>query len=428
MCEEESPLNRPAPWVRPAAVLFGVGYGANQFSPLMVAYREQGHHSSTAVAAFFGVYVLGLVPGLLLGGPASQRWGRRRVLLPAAALAVPASAVLAAGGGAEPLLHAGRLLAGLSMGVAMAVATTWVKELSAEGGARRAALATTLGFGTGPLVGGLLAQYAPWPTVLPYLVHVLIMVPVLAALRRAPETVLPDPGGGPLWRALRVPAVTDPRFVRLVLPAAPWVFGAAALAYAVQPDLLAPGSHGLLVATGLTAVSLAVGFGAQSLARTVERRGGEQAVVRAGLALVIGGTLVTVPVAVTASVPVAFAAAALLGAGYGFVLLAGLQQVQRIAPPGQLAGLTAVFYSVTYLGFLLPVALAALSGAAVRAWPGGLGVPGAGYPVLLLGVAAVQVLCLVLVWRGAPGTRIMAATMMVPCSNCVSAPWTTRTP
>ncbi|BBG00602.1 MULTISPECIES: MFS transporter [Pseudonocardia] len=376
--------------MRPAAVLFGVGYGANQFSPLMVAYREQGHYSSTAVAAFFGIYVLGLVPGLLLSGPASQRWGRRRVLLPAAVLAVPASVVLAFGGAAEPLLYAGRLLFGVSMGVAMAVATTWVKELSAEGGARRAALAITLGFGAGPLVGGLLAQYAPWPMELPYAVHVLIMVPVLAGLLRAPETVRPG-AGGPLWRELRVPSVTDPRFVRLVLPAAPWVFGAVALSYAVQPALLAPssGGHGLLVATGLTTVSLAVGFAAQSFARTVERKYGEQATTRAGLVLVIGGTLVTMLVAATASLPAAFAAAALLGAGYGFVLLSGLQQVQRIAAPGELAGLTAVFYSVTYLGFLLPVALSALS------W-----VPG-GYPVLLLGVALLQALCLGLVWRGA---------------------------
>lgn len=376
-------------WARPAAALFGVGFGANQFSPLMVLYREQGHYPATAVAAFFGVYVLGLAPGLLLGGPASDRWGRRRVLLPASALAVPASAVLAFGVYSETLLYAGRLLFGVSMGVAMAVATTWVKELSTgAAGARRATLALTLGFGVGPLVAGVLAQFAPWPMELPYAVHVLIMLPVLWGLLHAPETVLPSPSRS-LWRDLRVPAAAHPRFRRLVVPAAPWVFGAAALSYAVQPTLLAPsvGEYGLLVATGITVVSLAVGFAAQSVARLIDRRS-EHATARIGVGLTIAGTLTAALVAATASVPVAVVAAVLLGAGYGFVLLSGLQEVQRIAAPEQLAGLTAVYYSLTYLGFLLPVVLAALT-------------PFAGYPALLVAVAAVQAACLALVWSGA---------------------------
>ncbi|MEJ8279250.1 MFS transporter [Pseudonocardia spirodelae] len=393
------------PWMRPAAVLFGVGYGANQFSPLMVMYREQGHYSATVVAAFFGVYVLGLVPGLLVGGPASDRWGRRRVLLPATAAAVPASAVLALGAVAEPLLHAGRLLFGLCVGVAMAVATTWVKELSGPGqGARRAALALTAGFGLGPLVGGLLAQFAPWPMELPYLVHIVLMVPVTWWLRAAPERVTPGRSGSWL-RDLRVPAAAHPRFVWLVLPAAPWVFGAAALSFAVQPAALgdAVGGYGLLVATLLTAATLGCGFLAQSAARVVDARS-PLAATRIGLGFVVAGTVVAALGAGASSIPVAFGAAALLGAGYGFVLLSGLQEVQRIAAPEQLAGLTAVFYSLTYVGFVLPVVLAALTGAA-------------GYPVLLAVVAGVEVLCLALVWVGA--RRVARA---VPAPSAEQAP------
>ncbi|WP_226355698.1 MFS transporter [Pseudonocardia sp. ICBG601] len=385
------------PWMRPAAVLFGVGYGANQFSPLMVMYREQGHYSATVVAAFFGVYVLGLAPGLLVGGPASDRWGRRRVLLPATAASIPASAVLALGAFSEALLFAGRLLFGVCVGVAMAVATTWVKELSGPGqGARRAALALTAGFGLGPLVAGLLAQFAPLPMELPYLVHIVLTVPVTLWLLAAPETV--EPGGSRSWlQDLRVPAVAHPRFVWLVLPAAPWVFGAAALAYAVLPTTLdgITGGWGLLVATLLTAVALGCGVLAQSAARLVDARS-PLAATRVGLALVVAGTLVAALAAGLPSVPAAVVAAALLGAGYGFVLLSGLQEVQRIAAPEHLAGLTAVFYSLTYVGFLLPMLLSALTGVA-------------GYPVLLLVVAAVQAVCLGLVWVGARRVAPVAA-------------------
>ncbi len=151
-------------WVRVAAALFAIGYGANQFSPLMVLYRERGHYSAVTVAAFFGVYAAGLAPGLLLGGPASDRWGRRRLAVPALAVSVPASAVLALGGVpmvSEAALYTGRFLFGVVTGIAMAVGTTWVKELSQPpwdpgadqgAGARRAALALSAGFGAGPLM------------------------------------------------------------------------------------------------------------------------------------------------------------------------------------------------------------------------------------------------------------------------------------
>jgi hypothetical protein len=39
----------------------------------------------------------------------------------------------------------------------------------------------------------------------------------------------------------------------------------------------------------------------------------------------------------------------------------GLQEVQRIAGPDDLAGLTAVYYSLSYLGFFVPAVLASLS-------------------------------------------------------------------
>jgi hypothetical protein len=79
--------------------------------------------------------------------------------------------------------------------------------------------------------------------------------------------------------------------------------------------------------------------------------------------------------------------AAVLGTGYGICLVSGLTEVQRIAPPAELAGLTAVYYSVTYVGFTFPVVLAALSAVAPE-------------PLLLVALAAVCAACLVVVLRG----------------------------
>src|SRR5690606_25973277 len=66
-----------------------------------------------------------------------------------------------------------------------------------------------------------------------------------------------------------------------------------------------------------------------------------------------------------------------LGAGYGITLVAGLQEVDRMAGPRELASLTAVFYSLAYLGFGLPALLSFLSERF-----------GFGYPVMYRALAA----------------------------------------
>ena len=63
--------------------------------------------------------------------------------------------------------------------------------------------------------------------------------------------------------------------------------------------------------------------------------------------------------------------AIVLGCAYGLCLVAGLIEVQTLASPGTLAGLTAVYYALTYLGFAAPYLLTLAHGLA-------------GYPSLLL--------------------------------------------
>ena len=97
------------------------------------------------------------------------------------------------------LLFTARFLQGVVSGVVFSVASAWVAELSAasgEGaGGRRAAVAMTAGFSLGPLTSGLLGQFAPAPTVLPYLLHTVLVGVGLALAVRVPETVALHPGG-----------------------------------------------------------------------------------------------------------------------------------------------------------------------------------------------------------------------------------------
>jgi len=156
-----------------------------------------------------------------------------------------------------------------------------------------------------------------------------------------------------------VAAAAQRRFVGVVAAPAPWVFGAPAVAFAVLPTVLSGRTHGYgVVFSGLSAgLTLAVGVAVQSGARALDRAG-QGLVVSAGLLATLAGMLVAVLAVHAGSIPVALAADVLLGAGYGFGLIGGLVEVQRLAHPDDLARMTAVFMALTYVGFAIPLVLA----------------------------------------------------------------------
>ena len=382
-------------WLRVAPALLAMAWGGNHFTPLLHMYQDLGSYSVVMVDLFLGMYVLGLVPGLLVAGPLSDRYGRKPLTVVGVLGGIGASVLLALGFGSEVVLCLGRLLAGLSVGVAMSVGTSWVKELSSApfdlapdpaAGARRPSLSLTLGFGIGAGVSGLLAQWGPWPTVLPYVVHVLLSVLALVLLagatdpgRRSTTSLLAD---------LRVPAAHHRRFVRVVVPAAPWVFGAAGIAYAVMPQLVSEqtGDLSLAYATLLTVLTLGTGAAVQPFVTAIDRVTRGRALV-VGMSLMLLGTVLAATNATVLSPYLGGVAAVTLGAAYGICVVAGLVEVQALATPTDLAGLTGVYYSLSYVGFLLPVVLAAATAVT-------------GYTVLLAVVAALCAACLVAVARG----------------------------
>jgi MFS family permease len=153
--------------------MFAVGWGANQFSPMLIVYRHALGLSAGEIAGLFAIYAATLIPGLLAGGPLSDRFGRRACVLPFAALSPVATLLLVIGPHSLPLIAAGRALAGLCSGMVIGPATAWVQDLSGGDAlsARRAALALSAGFGLGPVVAAFLAQWAGDPLVVPYLPH-----------------------------------------------------------------------------------------------------------------------------------------------------------------------------------------------------------------------------------------------------------------
>ncbi len=379
-------------WVKIAFAMFAVGWGANQFSPMLIVYRHELRLGAGAVAGLFLVYALTLIPGLLVGGPASDRFGRRPVVLPFVALSPLATLLLVLGPRSLALISAGRALAGLCSGVVFGSATAWVQELSHGTGqsARRAALALTAGFGLGPVVAAVLAQWAPDPLVVPYLPHLVIGVAAAIMIWRAPEGAR-QPPARPVREARRWPpgAVRTRRFWLAVAPASPLVFGSVALAIVVLPeDVTSAGTLSAGFAGLMTALAFSAGVGIQPVAR---RLGNPLAGIVAGSCCAAAGAGTAVAAVAGADRVLAGVSAVLLGLAYGLCLVSGLRQAEQMTEPGQRGAVVACYYALAYLGFAAPYLAAGLGASAGQA--GAFGV--------LAGIAVV-----IAAWTSGYGLRL----------------------
>ncbi|MGZ1490360.1 MFS transporter [Brevibacterium sediminis] len=383
---------RARAWLMVAPAMFLLAWGGNHFTPLVHMYEEDGGYAIWQANLLLGMYVGGLIPGLLVASALSDRHGRKPVLIAGSLAAIAGSLGLGLGFDLFWLLCLGRVLAGIGVGVAMSVGTSWIKELSAPpfdhqagitAGARRPSLTLTLGFAMGAAVTGCLAQWGPVPEVVPYAVHGVLNLAALILVIFAPESMPRDHrAAGHWWHGLRVPLVAHRTILRLIVPAAPWVFGAAGVAYAVMPAIVQGelGEWTTLYATVLTVVTLGAGALVQNIVPWINRLTGGRALV-VGLGLMTVGMGLGAVAALLADPILAFIVAIVLGVAYGICVVSGLIIVQAIASPQELAGITGVYYSLAYSGFLLPTVLAAL-------------LPVLSYTVSLAAVAVICLACL----------------------------------
>lgn len=346
---------------RVARLLFAVAWGSNHFVPLLLVYRARLTLSSVQLAILFGVYACGLVPGLVLGGPISDRVGRRGVVLPAAVLALAGTATLAFGYAGFAVLLAGRFVVGLGAGATFSAGTAWLQDLAAgapEGtGARRAAVSLSSGFGGGPLVTGILAQWLPWPMVLPYVVQAIVLVTSLVAVA---VVRFQDPP-----RALAGRMVLPSRdrwlpagFAR-VAAVAPWVFAFPSVSHAVLPALVRGklGSFSVVFAGVVTASTLMAGV----LVQPMLRRWSASQAGMLGLSFGAAGLLCGAGAAEAVWPAGVMLAALMLGVGYGGSLISGLRFIETNASTATRGRVTGIYYALTYLGFASPLLLADLA-------------------------------------------------------------------
>jgi predicted MFS family arabinose efflux permease len=351
-------------------LMLAAAAGTNVPTPLLLVYRDELHMSSTSVTALFGVYALGLMPAVAFAGPAADRWGRRRVALPAALFCGLTSLLYVTVAHHEPLLFLVRFLQGAGAGAVFTVGSAWLVEAAlrerSTSGPRTAAVTMTGGFAIGPAVAGLIGQWGPWPLVLPYLLHVAALLLAVLPAWTVGETLTPRADGHrglPRTRAFR-PGRLRPA-VLVVAPLAVCVYAFPASAIAGVPVLI-----GFPVApVALTGLLAGVTLGAGSLAAPLQGRLGPRTAPVAAACGLVGFAGTALAAAVAPLLLLAVPSAVVLGAGGGLALASGLARLPTVASAGRLGSVSAAFYACAYVGFGVPLLLAALATVAhVAVW------------------------------------------------------------
>lgn len=351
-------------------------------TPLYALYAERMHFSILTSTVVYATFVGGVIAALLTFGRWSDAVGRRPMLLLAILLALASAVVFLIATGLDDLL-VGRVLSGLSGGVASGTATAAVIEAAPERWKSRAAAiaaaANVGGMGLGPLLAGVLVQYAPDPLRLAFVVHIVLMSIALAIVFIVPET---SPRAGTIgFQRLAVPARVRTTFITAAIAG----FAGCAVTgmfSAVSPSFVAHiiriENHA--VAGAIVCLIFASSVVAQLMSAKVE----PNRALAAGCAVLVAGMLIFAASLQYSSLALLLGATIVAGVGQGITFSRGLYAVVEHTPSDNRAEVTSSYFVVLYVGTTVP---AVGVGLAAETW--GFRTAGIVFAFAVLALAAV---------------------------------------
>jgi MFS family permease len=339
--------------------------GTSIITPLLPLYREHFGLSNATATLLFVTYTVTVCPTMLIAGNLSDRLGRKRLLLPAMVVMMLASLTFALAE-SVPLLFVGRVLQGLAIGGFLGVGAAFVVDHARiERKAAAAALAGVffrVGFGLGPGLGGIAAEYAASPRHSPFIGHIGLMIIGIIAVSTAAETLLRREGPNPPFRIrLGVPKGQGAGFLTFVSPAAFMMSFIEGTVLSVVPLFVVETLHvrNLAVVGAIGFLVLALGGAAPFVARGLDPR---RAMIGGVAASSLLSFLIVASSAANTAALVVFAAAA-IGFTNGFILYGGTVICGIVVPIQERGKLMSLLYMCAYAGTVPTVALGYLSDA-----------------------------------------------------------------
>ncbi|MFD5120127.1 MFS transporter [Streptomyces sp. NPDC058385] len=351
-------------WFAAAAFTVLMAFGTEP-TPLWPMYQARDGFGTTTVTVAFAMMIVGATAGFLTLGHLSDRLGRRRIVVPALAVAIVAALVYLMWPELPGLL-VGRFLNGVGVGLMASTATMYLHDLYQQEHPDRpgsavpgvvAAAANLGGLALGPLTAGLIAQWAPHPLTTTQAAFALALSVSLVLVLATPETV---------DRTARAGAGDDrpPRFALRRGTGAAFAAASAlgTFAFALLGVISALGAIVIRTKLGIdshivgglapTLMFAASALGQLALGALPSRRLAATGAVVFPLGLGLVALSLHFP-----TLPLFLVAVSVAGAGAGLLFKSGIGWAGALAVPASRAGVLAVFFTIAYLGMGLPAIL-----------------------------------------------------------------------
>jgi MFS family permease len=332
--------------------VFALLLGSNLPNSLFPLYAKVYGLSPVEVTLLFATYTLLVIPAVLAFGPLSDVKGRREVLIAAIIVAAVAAGLFAAAQGVV-LLFVAQAVQAMALGALQGTAAPTLVEHDPSRQPRRAAMAasalTITGATAGPLLGGLLAQYAALPLRLCFLVEVAVLAAALVAVALA----IPDRGDRRPWRPRRPTVPPEIRRSFAIAGISAFVsWAVTGLFLSLIPSFVIDvlDDDNIAVAGAVMALML----GSSAVAQLAGQRLQSLRAQTAGLVVMVGGVGALIFAVLDKSLDVLLAASVLAGVGQGLAFMGSLGDVSEIAPDHRKGDIVASYYVVIYLATAVP--------------------------------------------------------------------------
>ena len=345
----DSPRARLRSYIIVIYITVAVATGLNLLTPLYGIYRRAFGFSALTLTLIFAAYVVTIIPAMLIFGPLADAFGRRRILL-IALLTAALGAVLLLAASSTPWLFAARVAQGLAFSAVAGAGAAALLELGNNSKKTAFVIAASMngGIALGPVLAGILAQYAPAPRTLVYIVYLVLLVPAFIGVFSMVEPLAP--ASRRPFRPHRPGLPTNGKTAFLIATAvAAFAFGSPALFLSVVPSFLAGLLHTTNTALLVAPVGLFLGMG--TIAPIVLHALPARRAAIIGSLLNVIGLVATLYATSIGSIPLLLIAAFVGGSGVGLTFVSSLSFINQLISQAERGDVFGTFYALIYIWF-----------------------------------------------------------------------------
>lgn len=324
-------------------------------SPLYPLYQKAWHLLASDITYIFVAYMFGCLATLLFLGRLSNSIGFLRTLKIGIIL-VTLGLVFSTFASDAILLGVGRFIIGIASGLittsAMIGLVQTIPKTHQQFAPQLSSIIAAVGFGLGPLIGGLIAEFSTQPLITPYIVVILGAILCFLLLKKVTQPTFSQQVFS-ITPKLQTPEKKYRALFFILSLAAFSAFGAFSLFASLSPSFIKDivPWHGPLMSGSAIAIILLISAVVQYLVRYLP----PHKTLKIGLMYLVSSLVLLGFSIYTHWGILFFISDFLLGIGHGFTLLGTFGLIHQITQEHNRAAVFSTYLFIAYLGTIVPI-------------------------------------------------------------------------